>query len=158
MLEQLFAYLDNQHDFVVRLQKGMTAIPAIGPDNGGDGEAHKALYLRRVLQKLGVDEIREINAPDDRVSAGFRPNLVVRLKGKSTRTLWIIGHMDVVPPGDLSLWESPPFDLQQSGDLIFGRGVEDNQQAIASALLVLKTLLDNKATPDLGLGVLLVSD
>ncbi|MDL2307281.1 M20 family metallo-hydrolase [Desulfovibrio sp. OttesenSCG-928-C06] len=158
MQEQLFSYLDQQHDFVARLQKGMTAIPAIGPENNGDGEAQKALYLRKAMQAIGVGEIREINAPDNRVSAGFRPNLAARIEGKSPRTLWIIGHMDVVPAGDASLWESPPFDMQQSGDLLYGRGVEDNQQAIASALLVIKTLTENKITPDLSLGVLLVSD
>jgi succinyl-diaminopimelate desuccinylase len=143
---------------VLELQKNLTAIPAIGPDNHGEGEAKKALYLLKILRKLGLTEIQEINADDERVPAGFRPNLAVRLPGKSRQTLWVVGHMDVVPPGDASLWKSPPFELRQDGDLLYGRGVEDNQQAIVSALLVLKTVLDLKFVPDLSLGVLLVSD
>ncbi|MDR2892896.1 MAG: M20 family metallo-hydrolase [Deltaproteobacteria bacterium] len=160
MRDQLLAYLENQHDHVLELQRGMTAIPAIGPDNQGDGEAQKALFLRREIMKLGIaaGEIIQINANDDRVSSGLRPNLAVRWPGKTPRTLWVIGHMDVVPPGDLALWESPPFELRQDGDIIIGRGVEDNQQAIACGMLVLRALTQLKAEPDLSYGLLLVSD
>lgn len=158
MLKELFEYAEGQAAFVIDLQRHMTALPAIGPDNNGEGEGKKAAYLKRVLKDLGADEIREINSPDPRVPGGTRPNLAVRLKGKSERTLWVIGHMDVVPVGEAALWQTPPFEMQQDGDWLIGRGVEDNQQAIASSLLAWKTLADNGATPDLGYGVILVSD
>lgn len=158
MRKELFEYAEQESNFVIDLQRGMTAIPAIGPDNNGEGEGKKAAYLKEVLKKLGADEIREINAPDARVSGGVRPNLAARIKGKSERTLWVIGHMDVVPVGDESLWDTPPFDMQQDGDWLIGRGVEDNQQAIASALLAWKVLKDKNIQPDLSYGVLLVSD
>lgn len=156
--EKIAEYLDTQADFVIELQKNMTAIPAIGPDNSGDGETQKAIYLRKELLKLGLTDIIEINAPDDRVSSGIRPNLAVKVAGKKSQTLWVIGHMDVVPTGDESLWTSPPFEMTQNGDLLIGRGVEDNQQAIVTALLALKTILANSIVPDIGLGVLLVAD
>lgn len=157
-VQSLFEFLDTQHNFVVNVQKGMTSLPAIGPDNGGEGEARKASFLKQVLQKIGITEIQEINAKDERVPGGLRPNLAVRIPGKSKRTLWVVGHMDVVPPGDLNLWESDPFKVRQDGDILIGRGVEDNQQAIATALLVLRALRECKAKPDLSLGVLFVSD
>ena len=158
MQKKIFEFLDEQSDFVVELQKNMTAIPAIGPDNGGDGEVKKAAYLMGVLKKMGFTEIREINAKDERVSDGLRPNMAARIPGKDPRTLWVIGHMDVVPPGDPRLWDSNPYELRQEGDLLYGRGVEDNQQAIVSGLLAAKAVLDLKLTPDYGLGVLLVAD
>jgi succinyl-diaminopimelate desuccinylase len=152
------AFLDARHEFVVELQRNMTALPAIGPDNNGAGESGKALYLLQILRGLGLEDIQEFNAADERVPGGFRPNLAARVPGRSRRTLWVIGHMDVVPPGDLSLWKSSPHELRQEGDLLHGRGVEDNQQAIASVLLVVKTLQELNLTPDLSLGVLFVSD
>ncbi|MDL2314391.1 RNA polymerase factor sigma-54 [Desulfovibrio sp. OttesenSCG-928-C14] len=92
--------LDGQVDTIVSLQRAMTDIPAIGPENNGSGEAAKAAYLKTYISQLGLRDIREFNAPDLRVPDGFRPNLAVRLPGKTSRTLWIIGHMDVVPPGE----------------------------------------------------------
>lgn len=158
MRKKLFEYAEQQYQFVIDLQRRMTAIPAIGPDNNGEGEGKKAAYLKSVLKELGADEVREINSPDPRVPGGARPNLAARIKGKSTQTLWVIGHMDVVPVGEESLWNSPPFEMQQDGDWLIGRGVEDNQQAIASALLAWKSLADNKALPDISYGVILVAD
>lgn len=136
----------------------MTALPAIGPDNNGEGEAKKAAYLRSVLTRLKAEDIIDIDAPDERVPGGLRPNIAARLKGMSEKTLWVIGHMDVVPVGEESLWDTPPFEMQQDGDWLIGRGVEDNQQAITTALLAWKTLVDTNTVPDLSLGVLFVSD
>lgn len=158
MLKKLFEYAEGQTCFVIDLQRGMTAIPAIGPDNNGEGEGKKAAYLKQVLKELGAADIREINAPDPRVAEGVRPNLAARVQGKSERTLWVIGHMDVVPVGEEALWDSRPFEMLQDGDWLIGRGVEDNQQAITSSLLAWKTLYDNKAKPDLSYGVIIVSD
>lgn len=158
MRQKIHDYISSKHDLVVELQSAMTAIPAIGPDNGGDGESAKALYLLKFLKSHGFTDIQEVNAPDSRVSAGIRPNLVTRHPGKSPRTLWVIGHMDVVPEGDITLWESDPFKLKQDGDTLIGRGVEDNQQAMVSAILALLAVKECGAEPDLSLGVLLVSD
>jgi succinyl-diaminopimelate desuccinylase len=152
------AFLDARHEFVVELQRNMTALPAVGPDNKGEGENGKARYLLQILRGLGLEDIHEFNAADKRVPCGFRPNLAARVPGRRKRTLWIIGHMDVVPPGDLSLWTSSPYELHREGDLLRGRGVEDNQQAIVCALLAIKTLKELNLTPDLSLGVLFVSD
>ena len=40
--------------------------------------------------------------------AGTRPNLVAYLPGNRPEKVWVLSHTDVVPPGDLSLWESDP--------------------------------------------------
>ncbi|WP_456325377.1 M20 family metallo-hydrolase [Desulfonauticus submarinus] len=142
---------------VIFLQKELVKRVALGPENGGQGEYEKANFLADYLKKLGL-EPTFYNAPDNRVEIGSRPNLVVRYKGKKTTTLWIISHLDVVPEGDLALWKSNPYKLKVEDDLIYGRGVEDNQQAIVSSLLSLKALIDQKIVPDLSLGLIFVSD
>jgi succinyl-diaminopimelate desuccinylase len=158
MLDLLLEHLDAAGEHVVSWQRELTARPAYGPDNNGVGEEAKALWLAGELAALGLSDLRRHDCPDSRVPCGFRPNISARVPGKSPRTLWIIGHMDVVPPGDLSLWQSPPFELRVDGDYLYGRGVEDNQQAIVSAMLASEALIANKATPDLGLGLLFVAD
>ena len=44
MSEQILAFLDDQHDLVIELQKEMTARPALCPTSGGQGEKDKADY------------------------------------------------------------------------------------------------------------------
>ncbi len=159
MKDKILEYLDAGRDTVIELQKRLVALPALGPDNDGQGEKHKADFLLEYLRKSGVPEIRELPAPDPRVPCGFRPNIAARIPGKDPdRTFWIISHMDIVPPGDLGLWQSDPYALEVDGDILYGRGVEDNHQGIVSSLLLAKALLDLDVTPPVGLGLLLVSD
>ncbi|MDK2956885.1 MAG: succinyl-diaminopimelate desuccinylase [Desulfovibrionales bacterium] len=159
MLERVFQAIDNQRELVIELQKNLVSIPALGPDNGGDGERAKADYLLGLLREWRIADIREINAPDDRVPAGHRPNIAAVIPGRDTgKTLWIIGHMDVVPPGERALWDSAPYTLRVEGDLLIGRGVEDNHQGLVMGLLAARTLLDLRLTPSVNLGLLFVSD
>ena len=157
MLEDMLRHISRQQEQIIEWQRAMTALPAMGPENGGQGEKEKALYLEDVLHAFALSVLR-VNAPDPRVESGQRPNLVARLPGRSPRTLWVLGHMDVVPPGDPAMWNSDPWEIKVEGDRIYGRGVEDNQQAIVSALLMVKALRELDLTPDLSLGLMFVAD
>lgn len=158
-MHTLFKSLDAMRDQVIDLQKHLVAIPALGPDNGGDGELEKTRFLREYLENLGITRFEEINAPDSRVSAGYRPNLAAVIPGRdASRTLWVISHTDVVPPGDPALWQSDPWTLRVEGDAMFGRGVEDNHQGIVSSCLLARALVDTGVTPPMNFGLLLVAD
>ncbi|WP_207263426.1 M20 family metallo-hydrolase [Desulfovibrio sp. Huiquan2017] len=158
-MDKLFSELDRQTEAVVELQTKLTAIPALGPRNGGTGEKAKADFLLTHLQAIGIGDILEFNAPDPDVPCGYRPNIAALIPGKNTgKTLWVISHMDIVPPGDLGLWNSDPYEVQRNGDILIGRGVEDNQQGMVSSLLTARALLDLKITPELNYGLILVSD
>ncbi len=158
MLDTILELLDSSRDELLRLQTDLVAIPALGPTNSGQGEQAKVEYLARYLSGFAGAEVETIKAPDDRVACGFRPSLVVRRAGRNSRTLWLIAHTDVVPTGDLPLWQGDPFILRQEGDLIYGRGVEDNHQGMVSALLLLRALERAGAETDLSLGILLAAD
>jgi succinyl-diaminopimelate desuccinylase len=159
MLQSVINHLSHAAEDVVSLQRDLVAIPALGPTNGGQGEKGKADYLLNYLSRMGLSDVLEIKVPDHRVDCGFRPNIVARIPGQDTsRTLWIISHMDVVPAGDESLWDTPPFELHQKGDLLFGRGVEDNHQGLVSSLLLAKALMETNTTPAINLGLIFVAD
>ena len=159
--KKLLAALAGGADRVFELQSALTAFRALGPDNGGDGEQAKADYLEQWLRSFGIDDIEHVDAPDSRVSSGKRPNLIVRVPGRSKKTLWILGHMDVVPAGEESLWNTDPWTVTRDAadpDLIYGRGVEDNQQAIVCGCMVAAALKELDITPDLTLGLIFVAD
>ena len=158
-MDVLFAELDRKEETVVELQRSLTAIPALGPRNGGDGEKAKADYLLELLKSMSIEDIREFRAPDPDVPCGYRPSIAAVIPGKDTnKTLWVISHIDVVPPGDLALWDNDPYTLVRDGDTLIGRGVEDNQQGIVSTLLAGQALKDLGLTPEINLGMLFVAD
>jgi len=157
--QPILEYIDTLTHEVIDLQRALVAIPALGPDNDGDGEKDKADYLTDYLRGLGITDITRYNAPDERVPCGFRPNICAIIPGQDTfRTLWIISHTDIVPPGNRDLWESDPYELKVDGDIIIGRGVEDNHGGIVPSLITAKALLDKGLTPPMNLGLLLVAD
>lgn len=162
MLNDVLSNLDDARETVIELQKHLVSIVALGPENadpGGIGEHDKALYIKDYLTGLGVEEFIDVNAPDERVACGYRPNFAAVFPGQNReKTLWVIGHMDIVPSGDLQLWNSDPFELKVEGDVLIGRGVEDNNQGIVSGVLAAKALVDTGVTPPINLGLLMVSD
>ena len=144
---------------IVSLQKTLTSIPALSPVNDGDGEEKKAEAIKKILEKIGFQEIMEFNAPDKRTSCGYRPNIIAIKKGKSSeKTIWLMSHMDVVPPGDLKLWDSDPYKIKVDAGKIYGRGTEDNQQGIVSSLIALQAFKDEKILPEYDVGLVLVAD
>ncbi len=159
MLDKILSFLDSERDTVIDLQSSLVAMPALSPDNGGEGERAKADKLKEWLAEQGLPSVKEYNAPDDRVPCGHRPNLALVMPGQdASRTLWVIAHLDVVPIGDRALWSTDPFELHVDGDLIRGRGVEDNHQGVLSAVLLAKALKAHNVTPPINYGALLVAD
>jgi len=146
-------------DEAVELQRGLTSRPSIPPNMGGTGEAERAEYLRKWFAGHGLKDITEVNAPDDRVAEGYRPNFIVSLPGKDeSRSLWIISHLDIVPPGDRSLWSHDPHEMYQEGDLLYGRGVEDNQHGIVSSALALLAMKELGIQPAYTLKLFMAAD
>lgn len=151
--------IDSFRSDILTIQKALTAIPAIAPDNGGKGEMKKAALIKKYLNELGMDDFQEIHAPDDRVPEGIRTNLFARWNGKSgAPTVWIMAHMDVVPPGDPALWDHDPFDVIEKDGKLYGRGTEDNQQALVSALLAVRAIQELNLKQTYSIGLAIVSD
>lgn len=67
------------------------------------------------------------------------------------------GHTDVVPTGEESAWQSPPFVPTVRGDRLYGRGVADMKGAIAAFLTALERFLAQKPHHTGSIGLLLTS-
>jgi succinyl-diaminopimelate desuccinylase len=118
----------------------------------------KYLVIREAVLDLGPDQDVGVHAPDERVPEKVRPNLLAIFEGKDTsRTLWILTHMDVVPEGERDLWDHEPFRPRVENGFLYGRGVEDNGQALVASIFAVRAV---KETCGLGLnvGLALVSD
>jgi succinyl-diaminopimelate desuccinylase len=148
-----------RRDAMIELQRLLTSVPAIGPQSGGTGEWDKGQALIGRLPGLGFPAHQMFASPDSRVPGGKRPNIVVTLPGESDeRTLWIMTHLDIVPPGEASLWKSDPYSLVVDGQKLIGRGVEDNQQGLVASLFAASILRELGFTPPCTVKLLFVAD
>lgn len=157
--KQVFSKIDGYKDLVVEMQTRMIACPAVSPHNGGDGEDAKAQYLLGLLKTMKFDELYVINIKDPKAKNGARPNIVAKYYGQDkTKTLWVMAHMDIVPPGDLALWKTDPFKAVVKGDKIYGRGAEDNHQGLVSGVLTVKAMMDLGIRPPCNYALLINAD
>jgi len=152
--------IDTYEGDMIDLQKTLTAIPALGPENGGDGEYDKAMFLLDYLSGQGFTDIVQLNACDRRVSSGLRPNIIVRASAANSveETVWILTHTDIVPPGEPLLWDSNPYELSLKDGKLYGRGTEDNHQDLVASLFAAKAFLDEGIAPSRNIGLAFVAD
>lgn len=66
--------------------------------------------------------------------------------GQGEELLAVLCHLDVVPVGDLSDWETPPFEATIKDGWIHGRGVQDDKGPSLAALYAVKALMDAGVT------------
>ena len=164
MKDQLFKWIDDSIDIAIELQTELTKRPAISPESGGTGELDKCLFLEEFLKANGITNLERYNAPDIRAKGQERPNLVATIDGSdgNKERLWIMSHIDIVPPGDEELWESDPWTVvkkeDKQGIKLIGRGVEDNQQGIVSSILAALAFVKQGLKPERTIKLLFVSD
>ncbi|MGD8534776.1 MAG: M20 family metallo-hydrolase [Candidatus Aminicenantes bacterium] len=157
--EKIANRIDRFRDEMIDFQIKLCASPAISPASGGEGEAQKAEILLDFLKKNGFSHIEVIKAPDLDAPAGHRPNILALYKGKSdSKTIWIMTHMDIVPPGELAQWRGDPFKAWVEEGKIYGRGVEDNQQDMVASLYAVKAFHEEGLKPNYDIGIVLVAD
>ncbi len=87
-------------------------------------------------------------------NAGF---MIERLRYEDVDNLWamhgsgapvlvFLGHTDVVPPGPLGRWTSPPFEPSIRDGRLYGRGAADMKSGVAAMTLALEAFV--RAHPD----------
>jgi succinyl-diaminopimelate desuccinylase len=182
MKDRIFHGIESSVPLLVELETELTKRPAVSPDSGGRGELDKCVFLESWLRAHGIEQVERYDAPDNRAAGGIRPNLIATLQGGDDTSqggddtlpgeggrLWIMSHLDVVPPGEVSLWEHDPWQLveRQSGSSpggkalghrLIGRGVEDNQQGLCSSVLAVLALKNAGVRPRRTVKLLFAAD
>jgi succinyl-diaminopimelate desuccinylase len=158
IMHRINARIEAFEEEMIRLQIELTAIPAISPYNGGEGEISKAVFLSGKLKEFGFKDLIRIDAPDTRVPSAIRPNIILRIPGKNESTTWIMTHLDIVPPGELGLWNGNPYHGYVKDGMIFGRGVVDNQQDMVASIFAARAIMEEGITTDKSIGLAFVAD
>lgn len=100
------------------LASDLIARPSVTPDDQG-------------CQRLLADRLAAIGFHIEHLRFGDVDNLWAR-RGTQAPLLCFAGHTDVVPPGPLEQWDSPPFVPQIRDGRLYGRGAADMKGSIAA--------------------------
>lgn len=152
-------FIDANAASMVELQCLLTSYPALDPKSGGKGELAKCEALEKWLRAQGFTNLERFDCPDSLAEGGIRPNLVVTVKGtKEGRRVWVMSHLDVVPVGELSMWNTDPWVVVEKDGKIYGRGVEDNQQGLVSSIFAALSFIKLGITPEYDVKLLFAAD
>jgi len=66
--------------------------------------------------------------------------------GSGDEMIGVLGHLDVVPAGDMSKWHTDPFEATIIDGNIYGRGTQDDKGPTLAALYATKAVLDSGVT------------
>lgn len=158
--QNVLSEIEKQKDEMTKALMELIRIPAIAPENNGEGETEKAEKLMRILQPIGFDKIERFDAEDTRVPSGKRPNVIAYYYGENkTEKLWIITHLDIVPPGEESLWTlTKPYEPTVKEGRIYGRGAEDNAHSMIASIFAVKALKNLGVKPKRTIALAFVAD
>lgn len=94
--------------------------------------------IQKVLEEM-IDICKELGFRTYIDSEGYYGYAEI---GSGEKLVGVLGHLDVVPPGDLSKWENEPFKPVIKDGKYYGRGTQDDKGPTLAAIYALKTLLD----------------
>jgi acetylornithine deacetylase len=131
---------------LIDFARSLVRIPSV---SGSEQTAQRAIAAKYESLGLSVDIVPSVREEleshpafcDDAIPFVDRLNVVARWRGTGGgRSLILNGHMDVVPPGDLSKWTRDPWGGEIEGDRLYGRGACDMKSGLAAAVFAVQAL------------------
>ncbi|HEY8486402.1 MAG TPA: M20 family metallopeptidase [Limnochordales bacterium] len=124
LVEVLRRHVDR--DELVEMARELVRIDTSNPPGN---EADAARWVQERMRALGFQEVQWVEPAPGRAS-------VMGIFGRpgTGKTLLWNGHLDVVPPGEVSAWRYPPFGGVVDGGRLWGRGAADMKGGLAAIL------------------------
>ena len=140
------AAVDALRPELIEFARLLVRIPSV---SGSEQAAQRTIAAKYESLGLSVDIVPSVREEleshpafcDDAIPFVDRLNVVARWRGSGGgRSLILNGHMDVVPPGDLSKWTRDPWGGEIEGDRLYGRGACDMKSGLAAAVFAVQAL------------------
>lgn len=123
----------------VALAQALIRCESVTPHEGG-----ALSLLQSILEPVGFTCHRLVFEDEGTPAVD---NLYARI-GTRAANLCFAGHTDVVPPGELSAWQVPPFAAEIRDGIVYGRGAVDMKGAVASFVSAALRWVDARGGPD----------
>jgi len=108
-------------------------------------------------QDLLISHLESLGFRIEKMPHGKVSNFYAR-KGQESPLLVFAGHTDVVPPGPLTEWSSPPFEPTIRNDRLYGRGAADMKTSLAAFIVSIEEFLEDHKNHNGSIGLLITSD
>ncbi|QSA97040.1 succinyl-diaminopimelate desuccinylase [Methylococcus sp. EFPC2] len=116
----------------LQLTEALIRCPSVTPDDAG-------------CMDLVAARLAPLGFEPEWLNFGETRNLWLR-RGVSAPLFVFLGHTDVVPPGPLESWTSPPFEPVIRDGKLYGRGAADMKSGVAAMVTALESFV--AAHPD----------
>lgn len=144
----------------LQLTEQLISLPSVTPEDAGclelltDALSPMGFACERL--DSGPEEFRVQNLWAKRSAALATPAQAAIKTDKPV--LVFAGHTDVVPPGPLKEWSSPPFVPMHRDGKLYGRGASDMKTSIAAFVVAVDEFLQTTPEPAFDIAFLLTSD
>jgi succinyl-diaminopimelate desuccinylase len=108
-------------------------------------------------QDLLAARLVKLNFKEERLNFNDTQNIWLR-RGEAKPLFTFLGHTDVVPPGPLEAWLSPPFVPTIRDGKLYGRGAADMKGGIACFLIAVERFIAKHPNHQGSIAVMLTSD
>ncbi|MFL2981048.1 MAG: succinyl-diaminopimelate desuccinylase [Methylophilaceae bacterium] len=108
-------------------------------------------------QDLLISHLESLGFSINKLPSGEVTNFYAR-KGNEAPLLVFAGHTDVVPPGPLKDWASPPFEPTVKNNRLYGRGAADMKTSLAAFIISIEEFLTENKDHKGSIGLLITSD
>ena len=127
---KLLEGIESSKDEIVELCSELVKIPTPNPP----GETEECVsFIEEYFKRQGIPtKVYE--------KAKGKANIVARIEGKNPRTILWLGHIDVVPEGNIETWTHEPYGGEVENGFVYGRGSSDMKGCCASAMVAAKAL------------------
>jgi succinyl-diaminopimelate desuccinylase len=128
----------------LELLKTLIKCPSVTPDDAG--------CMDIIAERLAKSGFKA-----ERMDFDDTQNIWLR-RGETKPLFVFLGHTDVVPPGPLDRWQTPPFEPTLKDGKLYGRGAADMKGGIAAFIIAVERFVAIHADHQGSIALLLTSD
>ena len=129
---------------VLTLARHLISRPSVTPEDAG-------------CQQMMADYLSRLGFSIEPMVFNDTTNLWAR-RGSEGPLFCFAGHTDVVPPGPLDKWDSPPFEPTIRDGLLYGRGAADMKGSLAAMLVAVERFVTSNPQHQGSIAFLITSD
>lgn len=129
---------------VLELTRALISRPSVTPEDAG-------------CQMLIAERLAKAGCSIQSMDFGAVKNVFIS-HGQGAPVLLLLGHTDVVPPGDSADWQSDPFQPEIREGMLYGRGAADMKGSVAAFVLAMEQVIAENPGHVGTLALLLTSD
>jgi acetylornithine deacetylase/succinyl-diaminopimelate desuccinylase-like protein len=130
-------YAQEHRESFLEDLKSFVRIPSISTSQEYKPEMQRAAeWVAQELRALGMEHVAIYPTKGHPVVYGD-----LLKAGVNKPTVLMYGHYDVQPAEPLELWESPPFEPEQRGENLYGRGASDMKGQVIASMKAVESLV-----------------